>query len=74
MPQPGTRLPLLQCFPQHVSEKANQNVRLDAVLPVMPDRPNAQIGFLNPKSSLGFSQLNVGVPQLLVGPVMYIGS
>jgi hypothetical protein len=70
MAQSCTRLPLLERLPQHVSKKADQNVRLDAVLFMMPDRPDAQIGFVNPKSGLGFRQLDVGFPKLFVSPVM----
>ena len=36
----------------------------------MPDRPDAQIGLLNPKGGLGFAELNVGLPQLFVSPVV----
>ena len=72
--QPGTGLPLLERFPQHVSEKANQNVRLDAILFVMPDRTDAQIGFLNPEGGFGFAELNVGLPQLFVGPVVDVAA
>ncbi len=72
MPQPSTRLPLLQCLPQHVSQKADQDVCLDAVLFMMPDGSNAKIGFLNPEGRLGFSELDVGLPQLFLSPVMDI--
>lgn len=72
--QPGTGLPLLERFPQDVSEKADQNVRLNTILFVMPDRTHAQIGFLNPEGGLGFAELNVGLPQLLVGPVVDVAA
>src|SRR5512135_2613327 len=42
---------------------------LDAGLLVMPDGPDAQIGFMNPKGCLGFAQLHVGTPQLFVAPL-----
>jgi len=66
------RLPLLERFPKHISKKADQNVRLDAVLFMMPDRTQAKIGFLNTEGGLSFAQLDVGLPQLLVGPVMLV--
>ena len=72
MSQPGTPLPLLKRFPQHVSQKADQNVCLNTVLFMMPDRPDAQVGFLNPKSGLGFRELDVGFPKLLVSPVVNV--
>ena len=62
MAEPGTRLPLLERLPEHVGQKADQNVRLDAGLFVMPDRTDAQIGLLNPEGGLGFAELNVGLP------------
>jgi len=65
-------LPLLERFPKHISKKADQNVRLDAVLFMMPDRTQAKIGFLNTEGGLSFAQLDVGLPQLLVGPVMLV--
>jgi hypothetical protein len=37
----GMKLPLLESFPQHVSQKGDQNMRLDAILVVMPDRTDA---------------------------------
>jgi hypothetical protein len=74
IPQPGTRLPLLERFPQHISEKADQNVRLDAVLFMMPDRTDTQIGFLNAEGRLGFAELDVGLPQLLVSPVVDVAA
>src|SRR5262245_20080292 len=74
MAEPCTRLPLLERFPQHVSQKANQNVRLDAGLFMMPNRTDAQIRFLNPEGGLSFGQLNVGFPQLFAGPVVNVAA
>jgi len=65
---------LLERLPQHVSEEADQKVCLDAVLLMMLDRPDAQIGFLNPKSGLGFSELDVGLPKLFVSPVTVVAA
>ena len=74
MAEACTRLPLLERFPQHVSEKADQNVRFDAALFVMPDRTDAEVGFLNAEGGLGFAELNVGLPQLFVGPVVDVAA
>jgi hypothetical protein len=49
-------------------------MRLDTALFVMPDRTDAQIGFVNTEGGLGFSELNVGLPQLFVGPVVNVAS
>lgn len=67
-------LPLLKRLPQRVGEKADQDVRLDAILFVMPDRPDTQVGFLDAESSLGFAELDVGFPQRLLGPVVDIAA
>lgn len=45
-------------------------MRLNPILLVMPDRPDAQIGFMDTESRLGFTQLNVGPPQLLIRPLL----
>jgi hypothetical protein len=34
----------------------------------VPDRANAQIGFLDSEGGLSFAQLNVGLPQFFVAP------
>ncbi len=47
-------------------------MRLDARLFVMADRADAQVGFVNTESGLRFAELDVGLPQLLVGPVVDI--
>ena len=51
-------------------QENSQNVRLDAALFVMPDWTHTKVGFLNPEGGLGFAELNVGLPQLFVGPVV----
>ena len=45
-------------------------MRLDTLLFVMPDRTNAQIRFVNAEGGLCFAVLDVGLPQLLVSPVV----
>ena len=49
-------------------------MRLDAVFFVMPDRTDAQIGFVNAEGRFGFAQLNVGLPKLFIGPILDIGA
>ena len=40
----------------------------------MPDRTDAQIGFVNAEGGLAFAELDVGFPQLLVGPVVDVAA
>jgi len=49
-------------------------MRLDALLFVMPDRTDAQVGFMNAEGSLRFAELDVGLPQLLVSPVVDVAA
>ena len=51
------------------SEEADEDVRLDAVLALMPDRPQVQPILLDAERRLGLSELDVGLPQLLVAPI-----
>ena len=48
---------------------SRRDVRLDAVLALMPDRPQVQPILLNAKSRLGLSELDVGLPQLLIATI-----
>ena len=64
----------MERLPQHVSEKADQDVCLDAALFMMPDRTDAEIRLLDAEGGLGFTELNVGLPQLFVGPVVDVAS
>ena len=50
--QAGAFAPLRQRLPQHVRQEADQNVRLDALLFLMPDRPQAQVALVNPERAL----------------------
>jgi hypothetical protein len=72
--QPGAGLPLLERLPQPVGEKADQNMRLDARLFVMSDRTDGQIGFVNAEGGPRYAELDVGLPQLLVSPVVDVAA
>src|SRR5262249_28594166 len=65
----GALLPHLKGFPQHEREKANQDMGLNAVLSLVPDRPHVQLALLDPKGGFRLSELNIGLPQLLIAPV-----
>ena len=58
-------LPHLEALPEHEGEEANEDVGLDPVLALMPDRTQVQLIFVNAKSRLGLSELDVGLPKLL---------
>jgi hypothetical protein len=62
-------LPHLQALPQHEGEKANEDVGLDPILALVPDWTNAQLVFLDAKSSFSLCELDVGLPELLIAPV-----
>jgi hypothetical protein len=44
-------------------------VSLNAVLALVPDRPYAQLVLVDAKRRFGLSELNVGLPELLITPV-----
>ena len=43
-----------------------------AVLFLMPDRPQTQVGFLNSESRLGLRELDVSLPEFFVTPLTHI--
>ena len=63
------RLPHLEALPQHEGEEADEDVGLDAILALMPDRAEVQLILLDAKSRLGLSELDVGLPELSVAPI-----
>src|SRR5438128_5276539 len=66
----GADHPLFECLPEHVGEKADQNVRFDPSGLVMPDRADRKIALVNAERRLRFSELNVGLPEILGRPVL----
>ena len=68
----GALLPHLQTFPQHEGEEANENVSLDAVFSLVPNRTHVQLILLDPECRLRLSELNVGLPELFVAPIVDI--
>lgn len=61
--------PLAEGFPEHISEKANQNMGLHAVLEMVPDRAQEQVAFVDAKCSFSLGQLHVGAPKLFAAPI-----
>ena len=70
----GTALPLLQRLPQHVGEKAHQDVRQHAVFALMPDGADRQLAFVDAKRGFRLGELDIGPPQRLGAPVAQIGA
>jgi hypothetical protein len=61
--------PLAKGFPEHISEKANQNMSLHAVLEMVPDRAQDQIAFVDAECGFGLGQLYVSAPKLFAAPI-----
>jgi hypothetical protein len=55
-------LPHLEALPEHEGEEANEDVGLDAILALMPDRTQVQLIFLNAKRGFGLGELDVSLP------------
>ena len=56
--EPGTLLPHLKALPQHEGEKANEDMRLNAILALMPDRPYLELVLVDAESGLGLGELD----------------
>ena len=67
--KPGTALPHLQALPQNKGEKANQDVSLNAVLALMPDRTDVQLVLLNSEGGFRLGELDIGFPELPIAPI-----
>jgi hypothetical protein len=63
---------LAKRFPQNISQKAYQDMGLDAFGLLMPDRTNLQVALMNPKGSFGFGQLNIRLPKFPGVPIIEI--
>ena len=67
--KPGALLPHLQALPQHESEEAHEDVGLDALRALVPDRAHVQLIFLDPKGRFSLGELDVGFPELRIAPI-----
>ena len=65
----GAALPHLEALPQDEGEEANEDVSLDAVLALMPDRTDVQLVLLDAEGGFGLGELDVGFPELLIAPI-----
>ena len=57
-------LPHLEALPQHEGEEADENMGLNAVFALMPDRPHVQLILVDAESGFGLSELDIGLPEL----------
>lgn len=58
----GAALPLLQRLPQHIGEKGHQDMRQHAILALMPDGTDRQIGLMDAKGRFRLGKLDIGSP------------
>src|SRR5262245_30844503 len=70
----STALPHLQGLPEHESQKAHQDVSLDAIGTLVPDRAYLELILLNAKGRFGLGELDVSLPQLFVAPISDVGA
>ena len=63
-------LPHLEALPQHKGKKADEDMGLNAVLVLMPDRTDVELIFLDAESGLGLGELDIGLPELLIAPIV----
>ena len=74
IPESRTALPHLKHLPEHEGEEADQDVSLDAMGELMPDRPDVQLIFLDAEGGFRLGELDIGFPELCVGPIRDVGA
>jgi hypothetical protein len=65
----GALLPHLEAFPQHEGEKAHEDMSLDTVFALVPDRTHVELILLDTKGGFGLRELDVGLPEPLIAPI-----
>src|SRR5258708_11941119 len=70
----GAALPHLEALPQDEGEKADEDVSLNTVLALVPDRTDVQLVLLDAESGFRLSELVVGFPELLIAPIADVRS
>ena len=68
----GALTPLAQCFPNNVSQKADQDVGLHTLFLVVPYGPHHQVALVQAKRLFGFGELDVGTPEFFSAPVGHV--
>ena len=74
VPEAGALLPLLQGFPQHGAEEADEDMGVNGILALMPDWADCQVLFLDAEGRLGLGELDVGAPEVVRTPVGDVGA
>jgi hypothetical protein len=67
--KPRSLLPLFEGLPECEGKKADQEMRLDTFLLLVPDGPDGQVALLDAKGGLGIGELDVGLPEISDGPL-----
>jgi hypothetical protein len=70
----GAVLPQLPRLPQDEGKEAHKDVRLHPIGTLVPDGADAELILLDPERRFGLGQLDVGLLELLVRPVVNRGS
>jgi len=65
-------LPHLEALPQYEGEKADEDMCLHAILALVPDRTKVELVLLDAESGFGLRQLDIGLPELLIAPIVDI--
>ena len=66
----GALLPHLQALPQYEGEEADEDVGLNAIFALVPDRTQIQLILLDAEGDLGLRELDVRLPELLIAPII----
>jgi hypothetical protein len=61
---------LSHALPKYISKEADQDVRLDPVFSLVPERPQAQVLFVDAEGGPSVGQLNIGSPEIFACPVL----
>ena len=74
LPKPARLCHISRDLPEHEGEKADQDMGLNAICALMPDRADIELILLDAKRGFGLSELDIGFPELLVAPVGDVGA
>ena len=72
--EPCFGLPLLQGLPERIGDEAHEDMGFDALLLVVPDRADRQIGLVDAKRRFRLGELDVGGPEFFVAPLGDVGA
>lgn len=72
--QTGRPSHLVQRLPENIRQETDQNVGLNPLFGLVPDRADPQIALVDPKCGFGLGQLDVRLPKVFGRPVRYVRS